>query len=175
MGLMRVRNGKVIGHGLRIMLLTLLVSLPPAVSANSTALPEFQLPLLQGDRMVPLKEFRGKVVYVDFWASWCGPCRKAMPLYEAMYQELGTEKFEILAINLDEDPQDATKFLTKYPVTYPVLSDVSGSAAEAWGVKVMPTSYLLDPSGQVIRVYPGFEASHLERIRHDINTLLLKH
>jgi len=153
-------------------LIMVLFSAPAAASPESLMAPEFNLPGLQDENPVALEDFRGKVVYLDFWASWCGPCRKAMPLYEALYREIGPERFEILAINLDEERQDALNFITQHPVSYPVLTDPSGTVAEAWGLKVMPTSFLLDPSGRVVKAYPGFETSHLEQIRHDIDTLL---
>ena len=133
--------------------------------------PGFTLPLLGGGTG-SLSDFKGKVVYVDFWASWCGPCRKSLPLYESLYRETGPERFQVLAINLDEDEADAVRFLEKHPVSYPVFLDPSGGTATAWEVKVMPSSFLLDASGTIVREYAGFEPSHMEEIRHDINALL---
>lgn len=132
----------------------------------------FQLPVLGGPGELGLEDVSGKVVYVDFWASWCGPCRKAIPLYEAMYREIGTEHFEILAINVDENEQDAIDFLAQHPVTYPVLLDPTGTTAASWGIVVMPTSFLLDREGRIVRQFPGFETSHFEDIRHEIDSLL---
>jgi thiol-disulfide isomerase/thioredoxin len=157
---------------LGLALITVLLSLPTAASPSSFTAPELKLPGLRDEALVSVEEFRGKVVYLDFWASWCGPCRKSMPLYDEMYREIGTDRFEILAVNLDEDPRDALDFITQHPVSYPVLSDPSGAVAEAWGLKVMPTSFLLDPSGRVVKTYPGFEDSHMGEIRRDIDALL---
>jgi len=152
----------------------LLLGAPTAVWSTKSDAPGFELPGLQSGALVSLAEYRGKVVYLDFWASWCGPCRKSLPLYESMYREIGSEQFEILAINLDEEPQDAVEFIKQHPVSYPVLFDPSGATAEAWGLKAMPTSFLLDRSGQVVKAYPGFEPSHMREIHRDIQILLVQ-
>jgi thiol-disulfide isomerase/thioredoxin len=133
--------------------------------------PDFDLPLLQGEGNRKLADYRQLMVYVDFWASWCGPCRKSLPLYEALYQELGGHGVEILAINLDEHEQDAIEFLERHPVSYPVVRDASASTPAAWQVKAMPSSYLLDGSGRVVRAWAGFEVSHVQELRDAITEL----
>lgn len=143
-----------------------------AATTSSSQPPGFELPELERGAPVSLEDFHGKVVYLDFWASWCGPCRESLPLYEAMYREIGSDQFTILAINLDEETRDAMEFISRHPVSYPVLTDPSGATAAAWGLKVMPTSFLVDPSGRVVKAYPGFKTSHMGEIRHDIDTLL---
>ena len=135
--------------------------------------PGFTLPVLDGGTS-SLSDFTGKVVYVDFWASWCGPCLKSLPLYESLYQETGTDHFQILAINLDEDEADARRFLDKHPISYPVLLDPAGRTAADWQVKVMPSSFLLDASGNIVHEYAGFESEHIEEIRSDIQALLVQ-
>jgi thiol-disulfide isomerase/thioredoxin len=137
---------------------------------------DFRLPQLGGSATLALEDFRGKVVYLDFWASWCGPCRKSLPLYETLYQEMGGQsgdaQFAVVAINLDENEEDAVRFLQQHPTTYPVLLDPAGVTAIDWQVKVMPSSFLLDRSGKVVKEYAGFEQSHIEEIRHDIEAEL---
>ncbi|HLF31738.1 MAG TPA: TlpA disulfide reductase family protein [Xanthomonadales bacterium] len=133
---------------------------------------DFRLPTLGGDGELTLQDLRGKVVYLDFWASWCGPCRKSLPLYESLYQEIGSQQFAIVAINLDETREDAVRFLKQHPVSYTILLDPVGSTAADWQIRVMPTSFLLDRSGMIVREYAGFEPAHIEDIRHDIDTLL---
>ena len=134
--------------------------------------PGFELPRLDNGESVRLPDFNGKVVYVDFWASWCGPCRQSLPLYEALQKRLPAEKFQIIAINLDEEPKDAEAFLERHPVSYLILSDPDGISAGAWSVPAMPTSFLVDSSGRLANIYTGFEPSHIGAIEHDIKALL---
>jgi len=142
-----------------------------AAEPGDTA-PEFALPELGSDRSVALLELRGKVVYLDFWASWCGPCRKSLPLYEKLKADFPADSFLLVAINLDENREDAVRFLEKHPVSYPVLMDPGGSSALAWQIKAMPSSFLLDENGSVVKGWAGFEPSHIEEIRDEINALL---
>ncbi len=134
--------------------------------------PGFELPTLNNDQQVKLEDLRGKVVYVDFWASWCGPCRKSLPLYESMYSRFQGDRFEILAINLDEDRRDAEGFLEKHPVSYTILLDPAGITASQWQIQAMPSSFLLDANGMAIRSWAGFTPAHLEEIQHEIRTAL---
>lgn len=130
------------------------------------------LPRLDNGATVQLSAYRGKIVFVDFWASWCVPCRRSLPLYEAMYAGMPVDRFQILAVSLDEDRRDAERFLQRHPVSYPVLYDPAGVSALAWTVRAMPSSYLVDADGRLVHVYIGFEPAHIGRITHDVKTLL---
>ncbi len=134
--------------------------------------PALELPQLNGEKEIRLTDFKGKIVYVDFWASWCGPCRQSLPLYEALKKRIPADRFQILAVNLDEERKDAENFLKHHPVSYTVLFDPTGSSARDWSVLAMPSSYLVDSHGRLAYIYIGFEASHIRKIEHDINTLL---
>lgn len=153
-------------------LLFFLLALPGLLLSSSLAAfepggnaPDFTLPLLDTEASVKLSEFKGQWVYVDFWASWCGPCRQSMPLYEALFQEYASQDLEILAINLDETREDATAFLAKHPVSYTVLWDPAGDTPAMWNIKVMPSSFLLDPQGKLVKAWAGFEETHIQEIR----------
>ncbi|NOT84298.1 MAG: TlpA family protein disulfide reductase, partial [Methylococcaceae bacterium] len=105
--------------------------------------PTFTLPTLQQNTPTPLSQFAGKVVYLDFWASWCAPCRTSFPLLNKLHQKLQAQGFEVVAVNLDEDKAKAEQFLKEFPVTFKVLSDPSGQWADKFGVESMPTSYIV--------------------------------
>lgn len=133
---------------------------------------DFMLPAMEAGQEMSLADFRGKVIYLDFWASWCGPCRKSLPLYEEMKKEFPPERFEIIAINLDEERYDAVRFLEKHPVSYTILLDPAGTTASQWQIQAMPSSFLLDVDGQIIKAWAGFTSSHLEDIQNEIRSSL---
>jgi thiol-disulfide isomerase/thioredoxin len=151
-----------------IALLSLNVS---AVQIGQKA-PSFTLPTLDGSGQLSLADYKGKVVFIDFWASWCPPCRKSLPLIDKMREELPREKFEVIAINVDEDSEDGLGFLQQVPVSYPVGADVEGAVPSKYGVMGMPTSLLIDESGVVRYIHEGFAESDMQTIRNVVKTLL---
>lgn len=120
-----------------------------------------------------LKEFAGKVVLVNFWASWCPPCRREMPSMERLYQRLKGEPFVVLAVDQYEKPDMVFAFtgeLDPQP-TFPILLDTSGEVSRAWGVQGIPTSFLVDKRGRVVyRAVGGrdFEHPEMERLVRDL-------
>lgn len=134
--------------------------------------PTFELPALQGEGRVALESFRGRVVLLDFWASWCAPCRKSLPLYEQMYHELAGEGLTVVAVNLDEEPAEGIRFLELHPVSYPVAKDPAATVAMAYGLKAMPMSYLIDRDGRVIDLHLGFRPSDIEPLRRSVEDAL---
>lgn len=151
--------------------LLLLPSAVPALEVGDRA-PEFSAPSLDGKGNVSLGQFRGKVVYVDFWASWCAPCLKAIPEIEAMRKELPADRFQILAVNLDQQTKKALRFLEKNPIGYPSASDPKGRLPKQFGVDTMPTSYLIDDKGVIRYVHRGFQRGDGARLRTEIKKLL---
>lgn len=124
-------------------------------AARSVAAPRFVLPTRDGT--VALDSLRGKVVLVDFWASWCEPCRKSFPWLEAMHQRYATKGLVIVAVNLDKSRDAATAFLAKYPAHFTIAFDPAGKTAEAFKVAGMPSSYLIGPAGNILHTYSGFD------------------
>lgn len=147
-------------------------SLAESVTVGQTA-PAVELPLLPGgSSTLSLQSLRGKVVYLDFWASWCGPCRLSFPQLEQLRKELGPRGFEVLAINVDEREADALGFLEELPVSYPVVRDGSGETPSRYGILGMPTGFLLDRDGVVRAVHQGYRRSDGEKLRLEITRLL---
>ena len=141
------------------------------VSVGDTA-PAIQLPVLGKPDSVTLDSFTGKVVYLDFWASWCGPCRVSFPQLEQIRTELGAQGFEVLAVNVDEDRADALEFLSEMSVSYPVVYDGEGVTPQTYGILGMPTGYLIDRAGVVREIHQGYKKSDGAKLRAAIINLL---
>ena len=153
----------------------LCLALPALAVDDGQPAPAFSLPPLGGGARVSLDAQKGKVVFVDFWASWCGPCRQSLPLYDKLNAELAQQPFTLLAVNLDEDDDAANGFLKEHPVHYTVLRDPAGDVPKAFGLVGMPTSYLIDQHGVVRAHHSGFDAKDLDTLRREIHGLLETH
>ena len=161
------------GHAV---LIACLLCLPLLTQAGGVkpgqAAPEVSLPLLPGGETLTLSSLSGTVVYLDFWASWCGPCRISFPQLEALRQELGGRGFEVYAISVDEVRESALGFLEEFSVSYPVLIDSSGATPQTYGVLGMPTGYLIDRQGIVREVHQGYQQGDGVNLRSAILELL---
>jgi cytochrome c biogenesis protein CcmG/thiol:disulfide interchange protein DsbE len=153
-------------------LISFLMALAFPQQGASDPAPGFSLPLLSENELISLSELEGKTVYIDFWASWCGPCRQSLPLYEVMNESLPQDKFRLVAINLDESREDALQFLKKHPVSYTVAFDPEGVSASAWNIRAMPSSFLVNPRGEIVKEWIGFQPSHIEEIEDEIRSLI---
>ena len=121
---------------------------------------------------ISLSDYKGQVVYLDFWASWCKPCVASFPKLEALQQKYGNHGFTVLAINLDENKANALAFLQKHPVTYPVLYDKDAKVAESYQVAAMPSSYFIDKKGNIRLSHRGFVPGDEVKIEKAIQFLL---
>ncbi len=147
---MRVVTGLV-----RFCVLLLLPAVALAVEVGERA-PEFTLPAIDTSvQPIRLSDYQGKVVYLDFWSSWCAPCRRAMPQLSELRDIHSRDRFEVVAINVDAVTDDGRQFLKQVPVSYPVAADASGSSAERYGVSALPAAFLIDAQGIVQRVFRG--------------------
>ncbi|MGZ4960466.1 MAG: TlpA family protein disulfide reductase [Methylomonas sp.] len=116
--------------------------------------------------------YKGKVVLIDFWATWCSPCIKSIPFLNSLRNEQSGSGFEIVAINVDEETDTVHQFLQAHPVDYPIAYDPSGECPKIFDVKAMPSSYLIDKSGKVRKVFLGFRDEDQASIRDSVKALL---
>jgi len=141
-----------------------------AVAPGETT-PGFALPNA-GGQPVALEGLRGRIVYVDFWASWCGPCKRSFPWMNEMAQKYAAKGLEIVAINVDKRREDAEKFLKAAPATFTIVYDPDGRTPAAWQVAAMPSSYLLDATGRVLLVESGFRDERKDEVEAKIRAAL---
>jgi peroxiredoxin len=126
-----------------------LMNLGIALPQNKVEAIDFELEDLNGETR-SLSSYRGKVVFLNFWATWCGPCRIEMPSMQRVYNELKDEGFEIVAVDLREDKKVVKKFIKEYELTFPVLLDKTGKVGGIYGTRSIPTTYIIDRDGFIV-------------------------
>jgi len=115
--------------------------------------------LVHADSTTALDQFRGKVVVVDFWASWCGPCRQSFPWLNSIAQKYRDKGLIVVGVNVDRERNDAERFLNEVAADFPIIYDPAGSLAAHYQVTGMPSSFVLAPDGHVIAKHVGFKNS----------------
>ena len=144
------------------------VSINPPVPAPDWTLPAIQN--AEGD--LSMSDFRGKITYVDFWASWCGPCRLSLPALNSLNEAFSDDPVQFLAISIDVVEEDAWDFLARYTVDYPVVIDTEGDIARLFAVDGMPSGYLLDAEGRVTEIHIGFKLGDELKLAQSIKKML---
>ena len=146
----------------------------PAVLKVGEVAPEIIFESLMGadKKGGKLSDYRGNIIYLDFWASWCKPCLTSMPLLNELRSQLKTDGFEVLAINLDNDPDNGRNFLLKYPVDYPAVYNNDLDIYKRYKLNVLPTSYIIDKQGVVRYAHQGFKEADIDKIRQKVMLLL---
>lgn len=152
-----------------LMIVATLLFLVASVAYSDPA-PDFTLPTDQGE--IHLSDLKGKVVYLDFWASWCGPCRKSFPWMNDIQSRYGDKGLVILAVNLDTDAAAARQFLEKYPAHFQVAYDSGGKAPALYDVKGMPSSFFINRDGQLHSAHQGFHDKDAAALEATVQSLL---
>jgi thiol-disulfide isomerase/thioredoxin len=135
--------------------------------------PAWELPLIaNGEGTVTDSTYLGRVTYVDFWASWCGPCRLSLPALNRLSKEFDAADFGVVAISVDYVDEDALDFLERYPVDYPVAIDKTGNSGRDFAVAGMPSGYLIGRDGLIREVHVGFRKGDEALLREQIQALI---
>jgi cytochrome c biogenesis protein CcmG/thiol:disulfide interchange protein DsbE len=142
-----------------------------STQANGRTVPSLKLRAIDGST-VEMKSLSGKVLVVDFWASWCLPCKAAFPALNAFHEEFQAKGVEVLAINVDEKRRNADAFLAATPHTLRVLLDPRMSAADAFRVRQIPTAFLIDRAGTIRYTHEGYTISAFDTFRAELATLV---
>lgn len=139
--------------------------------APGSLAPSFTLKSLK-EKNLSLREYRGQVVMINFWATWCGPCRQEMPALNALYEKYRHAGFVLLGVNVDAEPANAAHMVNRLKVTYPILFDRDKQASVLYQVKAMPTTVLIDRDGKVRHVQKGYLTGYEEKYQEQVRGLL---
>jgi thiol-disulfide isomerase/thioredoxin len=167
------------GQSARGVALTVVIGLALAWPANPAmaleegeSAPVFTARALSGAGNVSLSDYKGKVVYLDFWASWCAPCLVSLPLLDELRKEFPGDQLQVVAVNVDQDVAKGRDFFRRRPVGYPSATDPAGQIPEKYGITTMPTSFLIDRGGIVRYVHKGFRKTDVSDLRAKIQQLV---
>lgn len=119
-----------------------------------------------------LKQYQGKVVYLDFWASWCKPCQKSFPWMNDLQHKFPSDSFQVVTINVDRKNDDMMTFLKNVPADFTIYHDPSGSMAQKFQLPAMPTSFIIDKTGKAVKKHVGFYSDKIPEMEADIEALL---
>ena len=151
-------------------LLTALIFILLSSITCANKAPDFNL---QGDKsIVKLSSYQGKLVYLDFWASWCVPCRQSFPFMNEMKKKYEKEGLKIIAVNLDTDSEKAARFLKIIPAEFSIAYDPQGDVPKAYKVSVVPSLYLINRDGDIVYSHKGFRVSENEKLEARIKQFL---
>jgi peroxiredoxin len=145
--------------------------LAAAPIAPSTLAPDFTLRTLEGQNL-RLGEQRGRVVLVNFWATWCGPCRQEMPHLNKLYDKYKSSGFVLLGVNVDEDTRQAASVASKLGVKFPVLPDNDKRVSKQYDLSAMPSTVLIDRDGRVRYLHRGYQSGYEDTYDRQIRELL---
>jgi thiol-disulfide isomerase/thioredoxin len=149
---------------LRNALAFLVIALSPLLTASAA--------VNDGQMLFDLSAYRGKVVVVDFWASWCAPCRRSFPWLDSMQRKYGEDGLVVIGINEDNEPEDAEAFLNAFPVTFRIIADQDGKLAREFGLVAMPSSFVIGRDGELAVRHLGFKSAKENEYETTLRRLL---
>ena len=152
-------------------ILAVALVLPVQAEDVSGPAPDFTLAARDGGP-VTLSDLKGQVVMINFWATWCGPCRKEMPLLEQLHQRYERLGFTLLGVNVEEEGTDREAFLKDTPVTFPILYDPENNVSKLYNVSAMPSTVLVDRAGNVRFLHHGYQEGYENAYQDQIRTLV---
>jgi len=154
-------------------LLLLAVTVYPVAHAAAVQgpAPDFTLKSNRGKNL-RLSDYRGQVVLLNFWASWCGPCRQEMPALEKLHQRYGSYGFTVLGVNVEENSTPARRMLREIPVSFPILFDTRNQVSKQYQVSAMPTTVMIDRDGNMRHLHKGYKPGDEARYRKWIKQLI---
>ncbi len=154
-------------------IILLLASIPALAAEEGEQAPDFTLPSIYADQPdISLSSLAGKVVYIDFWASWCAPCLTSLPLYNDLYHRYRDQGLEVMGITVDDPIEDGLEFLADTPLDFPIPADPAGEVMDLYAVYGMPTSYLIGRDGAIRLVHMGFRDGDIEKIERAVREAL---
>ena len=156
----------------RALLIAGALALPAVALPTPTgSAPEFQLAAMAGNT-INLSQYKGQVVMINFWATWCGPCRQEMPLLEQLHKKYKPLGFTMLGVNVEPDSAGAVQWLKATPVTFPILFDTDSKVSKLYAVSGMPSTVIVDRKGQVRFVHRGYKAGDENEYLNQIRALV---
>lgn len=147
-----------------------IISPSSVLAGDKYKAPGFSLP--GQNKTVQLSDYKGKVVYLDFWASWCEPCKRSFPWMNELQSLYAEDGFEIIAVNLDTSRKDAEEFLKQMPAKFDIAFDKSGKTAQAYNLKAMPSSFLIDRKGRLVHKSLGYRVEEKKIVEKKIQKLV---
>ena len=170
------QNTRKLTMQIRTLLAGVLFSLFTASSLASSGMtgqpaPDFALKSSSGENL-RLSEYRGDVVMINFWATWCGPCRQEMPLLDELYSRYERVGFTLLGVNIDDDSNRAMDMIRELGVSFPVLFDADKSVSQLYEVGAMPVTVILDKEGNVRHIHHGYKPGYEEKYLDEVRSLL---
>lgn len=148
-----------------------LLLVPMTGMSISGKAPDFTLKSRDGKNL-RLSDYRGQVVMINFWASWCGPCRQEMPLLEDMYKRYGKLGFTILGVNVDTDSTKAINYLKDVQVTFPIVYDTGNTVSKSFNVNAMPTTVIVDRNGNMRFLHQGYKPGYENEYKKQVKQLI---